>query len=124
MSRRLCFREPISTPAIRSTRSVRRSLAPMSRRLPSALLSLVAILACRAPRHAPEESASVAWEPWSEELFERARREQKLVLLDLEAVWCHWCHVMDEVTYRDPEVARLVREHCIAVKVDQDSRPD
>ena len=48
----------------------------------------------------------------------------KFVLLDLEAVWCHWCHVMDETTYRDPAVMALLDSNYIAVKVDQDSRPD
>ena len=46
------------------------------------------------------------------------------MLLDLGAVWCHWCHVMEEITYRDPEVIRLIGERYIAVSVDQDSRPD
>jgi len=50
--------------------------------------------------------------------------ENKFVLMDLEAVWCHWCHVMDETTYRDPAVIRLINQKYIAVKVDQDSRPD
>ena len=62
--------------------------------------------------------------PWSNEVWAQAKREHKLVLLDLEAVWCHWCHVMDATTYRDPAVAALIREHYLAVKVDQDSRPD
>jgi uncharacterized protein YyaL (SSP411 family) len=46
------------------------------------------------------------------------------VLLDLEAVWCHWCHVMDEVTYNDPKVVELIKARYIPVRVDQDSRPD
>ena len=66
----------------------------------------------------------ISWQPWSDDIFERARRERKLVLLDLEAVWCHWCHVMEETTYSDPAVVRLVGERYLAVKVDQDSRPD
>src|SRR5262247_4097621 len=66
---------------------------------------------------------AIDWQPWSEKVFARAKAEQKLVLLDLGAVWCHWCHVMDEITYRDPEVIRLLRERYIAVRVDQDSRP-
>ena len=45
-------------------------------------------------------------------------------LLDLGAVWCHWCHVMEEITYRDPEVIKLIGARYIAVRVDQDSRPD
>lgn len=64
------------------------------------------------------------WNDWSEDVFARAKKEGKLVLLDLEAVWCHWCHVMDEKTYADPAIAQLMDKKIIAVKVDQDSRPD
>jgi uncharacterized protein YyaL (SSP411 family) len=67
---------------------------------------------------------AIDWQPWSEEVFARAREENRFVLLDLGAVWCHWCHVMEEVTYRDPEVIRLLRSRYIAVRVDQDARPD
>ncbi len=73
---------------------------------------------------ASSTAARIAWEPWSDSVFERAARENRFVLLDLEAVWCHWCHVMDEVTYSDPKVVELIRKHYIAVRVDQDSRPD
>lgn len=66
----------------------------------------------------------IAWHPWSNEIFAQAAREHKFVLLDLEAVWCHWCHVMDQQTYRNPAVRRLMAKSYIAVKVDQDSRPD
>lgn len=69
-------------------------------------------------------AAAVDWHPWSEAVFERARQEKRFVLLDLEAVWCHWCHVMDRETYADPAVQRLLERHYIAVKVDQDARPD
>ncbi|HVT05478.1 MAG TPA: DUF255 domain-containing protein, partial [Thermoanaerobaculia bacterium] len=68
--------------------------------------------------------AAVAWQSWSPAVFSQAAREKKFVLLDLEAVWCHWCHVMDQQTYADPGVAALLGSHFIAVKVDQDSRPD
>src|SRR5665213_886339 len=64
------------------------------------------------------------WQPWSDAAFTQARQQHKFVLLDLEAVWCHWCHVMDDETYRDPTVIRLLNEKYILVKVDQDSRPD
>jgi uncharacterized protein YyaL (SSP411 family) len=67
---------------------------------------------------------SLHWQPWSDAAFVQARAEHKFVLLDLEAVWCHWCHVMDEVTYRDPAVVRLLNQRYVLVKVDQDSRPD
>lgn len=68
--------------------------------------------------------SKVKWSEWTDEIFQRAKKEGKLVLLDLEAVWCHWCHVMDEKTYADPNVIRLMEKHIIAAKVDQDSRPD
>lgn len=67
---------------------------------------------------------AIDWQPWSDAVFARAQRERRLVLLDLEAVWCHWCHVMDQTTYRDPRVGALIARHYIAVKVDQDRRPD
>jgi len=66
-------------------------------------------------------SAKLAWEPWSEAAFERASREGRFVLLDLEAVWCHWCHVMDETTYRDARVVRLLQAKYVTVRVDQDA---
>jgi len=69
-------------------------------------------------------SSKLQWIPWSDNAFAQARQEHKFVLLDLEAVWCHWCHVMDDITYRDPDVVRLLNARYILVKVDQDSRPD
>jgi uncharacterized protein YyaL (SSP411 family) len=67
---------------------------------------------------------AIVWHSWSGEIFAQAAREHRLVLLDLEAVWCHWCHVMDQQTYRDAAVLRLIGKSYIAVKVDHDSRPD
>ncbi|MCU0852443.1 MAG: DUF255 domain-containing protein [Thermoplasmata archaeon] len=64
------------------------------------------------------------WREWSKVAFDEARRENKLVLLDLSAVWCHWCHVMDDTTYADREVARRINESFIPVRVDIDERPD
>jgi len=61
---------------------------------------------------------------WSNDIFRQAGQEKKFVLLDLEAIWCHWCHVMDQKTYSDPKVAKMLEDNFIAVKVDQDSRPD
>ena len=66
----------------------------------------------------------IRWEGWSDQAFERARSEKRLVLLDLVAVWCHWCHVMEDTTYKDPEVVRQIRRHFVALRVDQDARPD
>jgi len=71
-----------------------------------------------------EEKPRIDWQPWSDGIFKQAAAQHKLVLLDLEAVWCHWCHVMDDVTYSEPRVIALIRENYIAVRVDQDSRPD
>lgn len=67
---------------------------------------------------------SLTWQPWSEAVFEQARKENRFVLLDLEAVWCHWCHVMDEQTYHDDAVMKIIRDRYITVRVDQDARPD
>jgi uncharacterized protein YyaL (SSP411 family) len=66
----------------------------------------------------------IQWHEWGEEAFAAARRESKPMLLDIGAVWCHWCHVMDRESYDDPAVAAIVNEHFIAVKVDRDERPD
>src|SRR5271154_3540647 len=66
----------------------------------------------------------VQWREFGEEAFDAARLANKPVLLDVGAVWCHWCHVMDRESYDDPEVAAIVNEHYIAVKVDRDERPD
>src|SRR5437773_592095 len=67
---------------------------------------------------------AIKWVAWNDSLFAKAKREHRFVLLDLEAVWCHWCHVMDETTYKDPRVMRLLNSRYLLVKVDQDSRPD
>jgi uncharacterized protein len=66
----------------------------------------------------------ILWHEWGEEAFATARRENKPMLLDIGAVWCHWCHVMDRESYDAPEVAAIANEHLIAVKVDRDERTD
>jgi hypothetical protein len=66
----------------------------------------------------------VQWQPWGKAAFARAQAEDKPILLDIGAVWCHWCHVMDRESYDDPEMAALINEHFVAVKVDRDERPD
>ena len=66
----------------------------------------------------------IQWHEFGEEAFAAARAADKPVLLDIGAVWCHWCHVMDRESYDDPEVAEIVNENYIAVKVDRDERPD
>ncbi len=66
----------------------------------------------------------IQWQEWGAEAFAAARRDNKPMLLDIGAVWCHWCHVMDRESYDDPEIAAIVNQHFIAVKVDRDERPD
>ena len=66
----------------------------------------------------------IQWHEFGEKAFRAARLADKPVLLDIGAVWCHWCHVMDRESYDDAEVAAIVNEHYIAVKVDRDERPD
>jgi uncharacterized protein len=73
----------------------------------------------RSARHQP-----VQWRPWGEAAFALAQSEDKPILLDIGAVWCHWCHVMDRESYEDPEIAGLINEHFVPVKVDRDERPD
>ena len=68
--------------------------------------------------------SEIRWNDWSKEVFEDARKSGRLVLLDLTASWCHWCHVMDSTTYSVPEVARLVNDNFVPVRVDIDRRPD
>jgi uncharacterized protein len=89
------------------------------------ILSLCSVLLRRdLAAEGNEQKGVIAWQEWSDEIFTQAPKEHRFVLLDLEAVWCHWCHVMDEITYRDPKVIELINARYIAVKVDQDSRPD
>ena len=66
----------------------------------------------------------VDWYPWSEEAFAAARAADRPILLDIGAVWCHWCHVMDGESYEDPALAEFLNAHFVCVKVDRDERPD
>ncbi len=63
------------------------------------------------------------WLDWTDELFDRAAAEDKLIVLDIGATWCHWCHVMDRVTYEDPEVIAMLNERFLAVRIDRDRQP-
>jgi uncharacterized protein len=64
------------------------------------------------------------WHEWGKEAFERAQAEDKLIILDLTAVWCHACHVMDQTTYVNPRIVQLLNAKFIPVRVDTDQRPD
>lgn len=67
-----------------------------------------------------QASPSAGWQGWSDDLFERAQASDRFVILDLEAVWCHWCHVMETETYGNPDVKALLEKKYITVRVDQD----
>jgi len=73
----------------------------------------------RSARHQP-----VQWHAWGEAAFAQAQSEDKPILLDIGAVWCHWCHVMDRESYENPEIASLINQNFVAIKVDRDERPD
>ena len=73
----------------------------------------------RSAAHQPVE-----WYEWGEEAFARARAEDKPILLDIGAVWCHWCHVIDRESYEDPNLAAIINKNFVPVKVDRDERPD
>jgi len=66
----------------------------------------------------------VHWLPWGESAFNRAQAEHKPILLDIGAVWCHWCHVMDGESYEDSSVAEILNRDFVCIKVDRDERPD
>jgi uncharacterized protein len=70
------------------------------------------------------EHQPIDWHEWGDAAFERAKSEDKPILLDIGAVWCHWCHVIDRESYENPEIAKIINEHFVAVKVDRDERPD
>lgn len=66
----------------------------------------------------------IPWLPWSPVAFERAHEEGKPILLSISAIWCHWCHVMDETTYSDADVIADITQRFVPVRVDNDERPD
>ena len=66
----------------------------------------------------------IDWHEWNDEAFARAKAQDKPILLDIGAVWCHWCHVIDRESYENPEISRIINEHFVAIKVDRDERPD
>jgi len=72
----------------------------------------------------PNRAHEINWQEWGSEPFEEARAANKPVLLALSAVWCHWCHVMDETSYSDERVINYINKHYIPVRVDNDQRPD
>lgn len=72
----------------------------------------------------PNRAHEIAWMPWNARAFARATAEDRPILLSISAVWCHWCHVMDETTYSDPGVIETINRHFVPIRVDNDRRPD
>lgn len=72
----------------------------------------------------PNRAAEINWQPWGEAAFARAKAEGKPVLLAISAVWCHWCHVMDETSYSDGSLIETINQRYVPVRVDNDQRPD
>jgi len=66
----------------------------------------------------------VAWQPWGEAAFERARREDKPIFLSVGYSTCHWCHVMAHESFEDEQVAAVLNEHFVSIKVDREQLPD
>ena len=66
----------------------------------------------------------VQWYPWGEDAFRRAKELDRPILLDIGATWCHWCHVIDRESYEDPDLAAVINDRFVAIKVDRDERPD
>jgi uncharacterized protein YyaL (SSP411 family) len=72
----------------------------------------------------PNRAGQINWQLWGKDAFRRSREENKPVLLAISAVWCHWCHVMDETSYSDDGVIAAINESFVPVRVDSDQRPD
>ena len=72
----------------------------------------------------PNQAQRIDWRPWGRAAFDRAQADDQPVLLSIAAPWCHWCHVMDETTYSDPDVQTLIGRSFVAVRADNDHRPD
>ena len=72
----------------------------------------------------PNRASEIHWQPWSQSAFDDARTTGRPILLSISAVWCHWCHVMDETTYSQQGVIDLINRDYVAIRVDNDVRPD
>src|SRR3989339_1477358 len=66
----------------------------------------------------------VDWYPWGEEAFRKARKENKPIFLSIGYATCHWCHVMEKESFSNPEIAAVMNEHFVSIKVDREERPD
>ena len=84
----------------------------------------VILIALWSPGLFADNDSSIQWNDWSAELWQQSVEEQKPIILYLEAVWCHWCHVMDKSTFKDKRIVEQLNNDYLAVKVDHDARPD
>ncbi|MCU1320071.1 MAG: hypothetical protein JWP98_1589, partial [Edaphobacter sp.] len=75
-------------------------------------LSKAASAYLRSAKHQP-----VDWKEWGQDAFALAQEQDKPILLDIGAVWCHWCHVMDRESYESAATAKIINDHFVAVKV-------
>lgn len=66
----------------------------------------------------------VEWYPWSDEALERAKKEDKMIFLSVGYSTCHWCHVMEKESFENEDIARIMNENFINIKVDREERPD
>lgn len=104
-------------------------LAKMGRVVACAVACLLSGACARAPKHSDQSGAHAAagepsWAPWAKASFDAAAADDRIILVNVVATWCHWCHVMEETTYRDPEVVALLEQHFVTIRVDSDARPD
>ena len=107
-------------------RSHRRFETPLKRSalirgLRGPVLALLAVLSANSA--IAEEAKGPDWQSWDAAVFEQARAQQRPIFLYLEAVWCHWCHVMRQQTLSDPEIIRQLDAQYISVRVDHDANP-
>ena len=72
----------------------------------------------------PNRAHEIHWHEWGDAAFAQAKDQDKPILLALSAVWCHWCHVMDETSYSDPAIIQAINERYVPIRVDNDMRPD
>lgn len=94
-------------------------MAKMNRLRAIGLFLTTLFLSCSA-----QAENDLEWKSWSKDLFTGSKAENRFVILDLAAVWCHWCHVMEETTYRDPAVGSILKKSYVTVRADQDANPD
>ena len=93
------------------------------RRLHPVVSLLLAVLILAAPPR-PVRAEGTTWSEWSPATFARAKRENRILVVEVSAAWCHWCHVMEKETYSDSRVMERLSERFLPVKVDADARPD